>query len=114
MRQPELSIKLDCPEQVDKLEQKITIQVFRIVQECLTNIVRHAHAAEARVRLDIAAETLLRIEVTDNGQGCSLAETKKGFGLLGIRERITSLGGELSIQTGQHKGMKISASIPLL
>lgn len=112
-RHPELSLTLNCPDVVDKLEQKITIQVFRIVQECLTNIVRHAQATEATIHLGIAAEKILRLEVTDNGRGCTLTDTKKGFGLLGIRERIKSLGGEFNIQTGHQQGMKIIASIPM-
>jgi two-component system, NarL family, sensor histidine kinase UhpB len=112
-RHPELSLTLKCPDVVDKLEQKITIQVFRIVQESLTNIVRHAQATEATIHLEIASGKMLRLEVTDNGRGCTLTETKKGFGLLGIRERIKGLGGELNIQTGHQQGMKITATIPI-
>lgn len=112
-RHPELSLTLLCPDTVDSIEHKITIQVFRIVQECLTNIIRHAQASEATIHLEMASEKMLHLEITDNGQGCTLTETKKGFGLLAIRERIKSLGGELHIQTGQQQGMKITASIPL-
>jgi two-component system, NarL family, sensor histidine kinase UhpB len=110
---PGLSLRLDCPDTVDSLEQKITIQVFRIVQECLTNIVRHAQATEAAIHLEIEPRKILRLEVSDNGHGCTLPETKKGFGLLGIRERVQSLEGELIIQSTQQQGMKITASIPL-
>ncbi|MEQ1738321.1 MAG: histidine kinase [Methyloglobulus sp.] len=112
-RHPELSLTLNCPDAVDKLEHKITIQVFRIVQECLTNIVRHAQAVEATVSLEMPSEKMLRLDITDNGQGCTLTEIKKGFGLLAIRERIKSLDGELNIQTAQQQGMKITATIPL-
>lgn len=112
-RHPELSLTLNCPDAVDKLEHKITIQVFRIVQECLTNIVRHAQAVEATVSLEMPSEKMLHLDITDNGQGCTLTETKKGFGLLAIRERIKSLDGELNIQTARQQGMKITANIPL-
>jgi two-component system, NarL family, sensor histidine kinase UhpB len=112
-RHPGLSIILECPDTVDTLEQKIAIQVFRIVQECLTNIVRHAQATEATVHFEITAGKQLHLEITDNGQGCTMSETKKGFGLLGIRERIKSLTGELNIQTNHQQGMKITAYIPL-
>jgi len=112
-RHPELSLTLNCPDNVDKLEQKITIQVFRIVQECLTNIIRHAQAANAEISLDITPDQILCVEVRDNGEGCSLNETKKGFGLLGIRERILSLGGELSIKTAHQQGLALFAKIPL-
>ena len=103
IRNPELKLTIDCPDEVDTLEQKITIQVFRIVQECLTNIVRHAQAKQAIISLEIVRPSTtgksLRLQVTDDGQGCAAEMLKSGFGLLGIRERISSLGGEMAIQT---------------
>jgi len=124
------------------LEPKITIQVFRIVQECLTNIVRHAQAKQAIISLEIVQPSAttgrtLRLQVMDDGQGCVLGQSqritpanagisvgaipcgcpadriKTGFGLLGMRERINSLGGELTIQTQPQQGMSVIASIPL-
>jgi two-component system sensor histidine kinase UhpB len=112
-RHPDLSLTLNCADAVDKLEQSVSIQVFRIVQECLTNIVRHAQASEASVNLEITPDKKLFLEIIDNGQGCTLTGSKKGFGLLGIRERVKSLGGELSIQSSPQQGMNIFASIPL-
>jgi two-component system sensor histidine kinase UhpB len=117
IRNPELELTITCPEEVDHLEQKITIQIFRIVQECLTNIVRHAQASQAAISLEIehpaSAEPELRLQVTDNGQGCAADQIKTGFGLLGMRERINSLGGNFTIQTGPQQGMTITATIPL-
>jgi two-component system sensor histidine kinase UhpB len=113
-RHPELSLSLECPNALDELEQQKTIQVFRIIQECLTNVVRHAQASEAAIHLEITSSQMLRLEVSDNGMGCALTDTKKGFGLLGIRERIKSLGGEFNIQTGHQQGMTITASIPFM
>jgi two-component system sensor histidine kinase UhpB len=117
IRNPELKLTIDCPDEVDTLEQKITIQVFRIVQECLTNIVRHAQAKQAIISLEIVRPSTtgksLRLQVTDDGQGCAAEMLKSGFGLLGIRERISSLGGEMAIQTQPQQGMTITASIPL-
>ena len=112
-RQPGLSLKLNCPDGINKLEKKITIQVFRIVQECLTNIVRHAQATEATIKLSLTEDSTLCLEVCDNGKGCTVDASKNGFGLLGIRERVKSLGGELSLQTALQQGMVIKASIPI-
>ncbi len=116
-RNPELKLTITCPDEVDGLEQKITIQIFRIVQECLTNIVRHAQANQAIISLKIEhqAETgsALRLQVSDDGQGCAVDKIKAGFGLLGMRERINSLGGEFTIQTQPQQGMSIIAIIPL-
>ena len=117
IRNPSLKLTLDCPDDVDALEQKISIQVFRIVQECLTNIVRHARASQAIISLEImhssSMEKTLRLCITDNGQGCDGEKLKSGFGLLGMRERINSLGGQLAVQTEPKHGMCITASIPL-
>jgi len=114
-RHPELHLSLDCTDCVDALNQKVTIQIFRVVQECLTNIVRHAEASQASITLQIVQdpEERLKLEVSDNGQGCADGSIKSGFGLLGMRERIQSLGGEFSIDTRPQHGMRIVASIPL-
>ena len=117
IRNPELKLTLDCPDDVDALEQKISIQLFRVVQECLTNIVRHARASQATISLEMmrssSMEKTLRLRITDNGQGCDGEKLKSGFGLLGMRERINSLGGKLAVQTQPKQGMSITASIPL-
>ncbi|WP_340123887.1 LapD/MoxY N-terminal periplasmic domain-containing protein [Methylobacter svalbardensis] len=117
IRNPELKLTIACPDEVDDLEQKITIQLFRVVQECLTNIVRHAQASRASISLEIEhraeTATALRLQVTDDGQGCAVDRIKTGFGLLGMRERINSLGGELAIKTQPQQGMSIIATIPL-
>jgi two-component system sensor histidine kinase UhpB len=116
-RNPELKLTITCPDEVDHLEQKITIQVFRVVQECLTNIVRHAQANQAAISLEIEHQAktgkALRLKVADDGQGCAIDKIKTGFGLLGMRERINSLGGEFTIQTQPQQGMSIIATIPL-
>jgi len=117
IRNPELKLTITCPDEVDFLEQKITIQIFRIVQECLTNIVRHAQAKQAAISLEIEHQgktgAALRLQVTDDGQGCAIDKIKTGFGLLGMRERINSLGGKFTIQTQPRQGMSIIATIPL-
>jgi two-component system sensor histidine kinase UhpB len=112
-RSPTLLLKLNCSNEVDEMGQKITIQIFRIVQECVTNIVRHAKATQASIDLDITSGNLLQLRISDNGLGCKLETLKTGFGLLGMRERIYSLGGTLTINTQPGQGMRINANIPL-
>ena len=112
-RSPTLLLKLNCSNDVDEMGQKITIQIYRIVQECVTNIVRHAEATQATINLDITTGKLLRLQISDNGCGCELDTLKSGFGLLGMRERINSLGGTLAIKTQPGQGMGITANIPL-
>jgi two-component system sensor histidine kinase UhpB len=117
IRHPELKISLNCPDEVDVLDHKIIIQVFRIIQECLTNIIRHAKAKQASISLEIVSlsetERALLLSVIDDGQGCSVEMIKSGFGLLGMRERINSLNGEMTIKTAPNQGMTVIVNIPL-
>jgi two-component system sensor histidine kinase UhpB len=111
IRHPALQISLDCSNEADNLEAKIAIQLFRVIQECLTNTVRHAEATQAHIHLAIDRHGL-QLQVSDNGRGCANGE-KTGFGLLGMKERINSLGGIMSIQSQVRQGMSMIASIPL-
>lgn len=108
-----LKIMLNCSVEIEMLPENICIHVFRIVQECLTNIVRHADATQVLIDLRFDKHHFFVLEVVDNGQGCEMQNIKKGFGLLSMRERIRSLNGEFSIETALHNGMKISVKIPL-
>ncbi len=99
---------------VDQLEQTIVIQIFRVIQESLTNIIRHAQAGQVSISLHISEEPdRLILSVTDDGLGCNLEQLAPGFGLLGMEERIKLLGGEFKIQSQVSQGLKIKAEIPL-
>lgn len=90
----------------------VQLALFRIVQESLTNVTRHAHASHARVRLwdDDAA---FHVEVTDDGAGpTTLASETGGRGLLGMRERAELLGGHLSAGPHEGGGFRVTATIP--
>jgi signal transduction histidine kinase len=85
--------------------------VFRILQESLTNIARHAQARHIRVSLSVKSQ-VLRLRVQDDGQG--FTEVANGsFGLPGMRERATSLGGSLRISSAVMSGTTVEAHIPL-
>jgi two-component system sensor histidine kinase UhpB len=117
MRSPNLKIQLTYDDAADQLPTKISIQIFRVIQECLTNTLRHAKASQATIRLgiekDAALTKLLKVQVSDNGLGCDLHNIKSGFGLLSMKERIHSLGGEFNIKSSLTHGMTITAKIPL-
>jgi two-component system sensor histidine kinase UhpB len=98
---------------VDGLDKNITRQVFRVIQECLTNVVRHAQADQVSIDLSLSAENTLLLKVMDDGQGCDLHMLSRGFGLRGIKERIKSLDGEITLRSQPGAGMQISAWIPV-
>ena len=111
-----LNLVIDCSDAVDELDKHIAIQVFRVIQECLTNVVRHAGASRVSIDLDKTCDqrnTYLQLKVEDNGHGCDLKTVSKGFGLLGIKERIKSLDGELQVWSSPGEGMLVNARIPL-
>jgi len=85
---------------------------YRIVQEALTNIARHASAATASVRVDYRADSLA-IQVDDDGKATPDTVLKHGLGLLGMRERVTALGGRLLAQPRSERGFSVQAELPL-
>lgn len=89
--------------------------LFRIVQEALTNVARHADATRVALRLDIE-EGFCVLRVADNGRGAAPggpAHEDKSFGLIGIRERAHMLGGTVTIDTALARGFSITVAFPL-
>lgn len=97
-----------------ELDDDRTITLFRILQESLVNVSRHARASRVCITLHREADSI-SIEVADNGQGITLnGHRKRGsFGLMGMKERIGALGGELSIERRPGQGTRLTASVPL-
>ena len=83
---------------------------FRIVQEALTNVMRHAAASRARVNLRVELDTL-HVEVTDDGNAA--AATASGHGLRGMRERAAALGGDVTAGPAERGGWQVHARLPL-
>lgn len=92
------------------LPPEIDLSAYRIVQEAVTNVVRHAGPAVCRVTLDHRTDAL-SIEVVDDGRGGAPSET--GYGLLGMRERVGLLHGEFSAGPRPGGGFRVSARLPL-
>lgn len=92
----------------------VDLSAYRIVQEALTNILKHAGAgARARVLLDFHPDRV-RVEVADNGKGAAGAEDGHGSGLRGIAERVAIVGGELETGRGDGgSGFRLAAMLPL-
>lgn len=95
----------DVPTAVDRT-------VYRIVQESLTNIARHAHAATASVGIDWRPDAIA-IRVDDDGKASPGAAPTAGFGLIGMRERVTALGGRLRAEPLPGGGFTVQAELPV-
>jgi two-component system sensor histidine kinase UhpB len=116
-RNPEIRFALQCPEVLDELDASISIQLFRVVQECITNTVRHAGANTLSIDLcwDASASgEMVRLSVRDDGVGCDPARLNSGFGLKGIKARVKSLGGTVEFESAEPHGMALSISIPVV
>jgi signal transduction histidine kinase len=93
----------------------VDVAAFRIVQEALTNVLRHAGPASASIRITYEREGLL-IEVEDDGNGAAGNGTSEGsgHGLIGMRERVHALGGELQAAPRSDRGFRVRAHLPVL
>jgi signal transduction histidine kinase len=97
---------------------EIQTAFYRIIQECLTNIIRHSHAATVTIALTTEAsaeigtmDILLRLRIIDNGDGFQVDQTTSGFGLQGIRERTMAIGGQLHIQSAPQQGCTVQVEV---
>lgn len=116
---PQVKLSYELDDAVDDYSPDKQIHVFRIVQECLTNILKHAGATQVSVRIEIISDEMLmakvsrlELQVSDNGSGFDPKAVKSGFGLRGIRERVKGLGGKLAIDSTAGKGVQIKIEVP--
>ena len=108
-----IQIRVNAPEILPILPAAVEVAAFRIVQEALTNITRHAHAQNGLVRLSLGEpEKALQIEVIDDGIGLP-QERHRGVGLFSMRERAEELGGSCTIEKQNGSGTRVYAQIPL-
>jgi two-component system sensor histidine kinase UhpB len=117
-RYPEMGWTLHLPDEIAPLDERTSLTVYRVVQESVTNAVRHAGASEVEVSLDYlsadgaAAKPSLHLAISDDGRGLPQA-LRYGFGLLGISERVRGLGGTLRLRQAEPHGAVLEAVIPL-
>jgi signal transduction histidine kinase len=97
------------------LDDDSSTAIYRILQEALTNITRHASASTADIVLKFVDPDSVMLMVRDNGKGITNEQLSKpeSFGLMGIRERIDSLDGEVNIEGAPDRGTTIKVIIPL-
>ncbi len=95
----------------DEVPPGVDLSAYRIVQEALTNVLKHAADARASVRLEYA-EDALTVTVTDDGIPGPLEEAEGGHGLIGIRERVSVVGGEVEAGPGPDGGFRVTARLP--
>lgn len=115
-RNPNVECRLEMAAHAGSVDDATGIAAYRVVQEALTNVARHARAGRVEVRVgltDAPNGNILGISVRDDGVGAA-SRPQPGYGLMGMRERVEALGGALSIETAPGRGFAVSAALPLV
>jgi two-component system sensor histidine kinase UhpB len=118
-RHQESFCRFDADGDLQRLSDELMITVYRIAQEALTNVAKHAHASEVRITLGRAVRAMssprevIEMKIVDNGMGFDASITQVGLGLLGMRERTESLNGQFEIETARGRGVAITLILPI-
>jgi signal transduction histidine kinase len=111
-----LAVRLRVEGTPSQLPAGVDLSAYRIVQEALTNVVKHAGPARAQVTIGYHAQDVT-VEVTDDGQGVTAptgdGQARVGHGLIGMRERVAVFGGDLEAGPGPGSGFRVAARLPL-
>ncbi len=106
-----LQVRVEAPDALDDISAAVRTTLYRVAQEAVTNTIRHANASSVAIALSVL-DGACQIEVRDDGDGAARG-FREGHGLLGMRERVESLGGTLTLDAAP-RGFTVAASLPLL
>src|SRR5271170_2255142 len=114
-----VKVTVDLSPEIGRLPPNVEISIFRIVQECLTNVYRHSGSKTAQIKISHTPDKLLSVQVCDEGKGMAggngastSSGSSHGVGLSGMRERLRELGGTLEIQSSEN-GTTVIAAVPV-
>jgi two-component system sensor histidine kinase UhpB len=109
---PGIDVRFVCDESVEDCVGGAKIHLFRIVQEALTNVAKHAQAATVLIELGNSEDRQIRLAVSDDGLGFDPARPSSGFGLRGMAERVASMDGHWTLDTEPGRGVALEIRIP--
>ncbi len=110
-RQPQIKLDLHISGDFLNIDEAILISVYRLVQECLTNIARYANAKQLTISV-IKENNIITMSIHDDGIGFDTTIKPKGFGLAGMKERVEGLAGRFELQTAINEGVTITIELP--
>ena len=117
LRHPKINLHYQISlKALPKINETVSVTSYRIIQECLTNISRHAKAKNVEIRVTCIkknrSSTMIDIEVIDDGVGFNKSH-RDGFGLTGMRERINAINGKINIVSEINHGVKFNIQLPI-
>jgi signal transduction histidine kinase len=117
-RLPSTTIDMAIAGDLDALDETRGLVLYRLVQAALTNIARHANASSVEIRIapagSAASAQSIEVLIADNGNGADLNLPRAGLGLVGMSERVSALGGSISLASEPGLGFKVTASLPIV
>jgi PAS domain S-box-containing protein len=113
-RNPGVECVFETEGELSGLGELLNITVYRIVQECLTNVAKHSAATRVRVAFASVDQQEVNVAVSDNGRGVDLQAKRTGLGLVGLRERVEALEGRLELTSAPGGGMHLLVRLPVL
>jgi len=116
-RLPLVAIEMSLTGDFETLDETRGLVLYRLVQEALTNIARHAKATAVQIRIAagraVDSGQCIEILIADNGCGADLSAPRPGLGLVGMRERVCALGGAITLASELGAGLQVEASLPM-
>ncbi|MGH8228972.1 MAG: ATP-binding protein [Steroidobacteraceae bacterium] len=116
-RIPQTQLELLATGDLEALPEGVALTVYRLVQEAVTNAAKHASAGHLTVQIERrarrTADDAIHVAITDDGAGAAPGLSTRGLGLIGMRERVAALDGELEVATSPDLGFRVTARIPV-
>lgn len=108
-----LKVEIVCPEPLPRWDEAIELNIYRIVQESITNVIKHAQATKLKIIMGKINDQIFSLEVLDDGQGFVYEDSYHGIGLTSMQERAEMIGAKLEINSISGKGTNIVLEVPL-
>jgi two-component system sensor histidine kinase UhpB len=116
-RLPLTTIELSMTGDFETMDETRGLVLYRLVQEALTNIARHSKATQVEIRIASAPTAgigqSVEVLIADNGCGADMQAPRTGLGLVGMRERVSALGGSIKLVSERGAGFKVMSSLPM-
>jgi len=113
VKNPEITVDTQMHGVFAEIDSHILFTAYRLIQECLTNISRHAKASNVMITIEKLGQ-YMSINVVDNGNGFDVDKTVERLGIVGMKERITECDGIFNIVTAKGEGVDVSISLPCI